>query len=331
MSSRSSDNQSSIGPLSIGNLITAALGLYRNNFKTYFILALKAAAWTLVPLFGWAKYSALLAVISRLAYTEVTKRPESSLDAQKAVQPFKWSLLGTLILIVLMISAVFIVLTVGLGVIGGILIAVLNVPKGTASKDSFNVIFNLLGTQPIWGSLVLLIGFIFFFFLLYIFLRIIFRYSLFELVIGVEREGNIFKSLYKSSQLTKGFFVRVQLAFLIAFLVSLPAMTGLYIVNAAVNQIFNHSPFSNPSPYPLFVFMIIFVVFHSIINPIFVTSNWMFSLLTSHKLSLYTIVNFSVYLLAVALVIPFWNSFKALLYYDIKVRKEGIDIKDRLL
>ena len=84
-------SSSSIQPLSIGNVVSAGVRLYRSHLKTYLKLALIAHLWALVPIYGWAKYAAISGLISRLAFGELTYQPESVEEARSHVNPRFWS------------------------------------------------------------------------------------------------------------------------------------------------------------------------------------------------------------------------------------------------
>src|SRR4028119_1284519 len=88
------------GPLSVGNVVSASLRIYRDHFKSYLGLALVASLWLFVPIIGWAKYSAILGLISRLAFGEVREMPETVSDARREVDPREWSFFGAGILTV---------------------------------------------------------------------------------------------------------------------------------------------------------------------------------------------------------------------------------------
>ncbi|MCF3609249.1 DUF975 domain-containing protein, partial [Planktothrix agardhii 1033] len=65
-----------ISPLSIIGVISAGLRIYRDHFRSYFNIALQAYCWSIIPIYGWAKFSALSALIGRLAYYETLEQPE---------------------------------------------------------------------------------------------------------------------------------------------------------------------------------------------------------------------------------------------------------------
>jgi hypothetical protein len=76
-----------MNPLSVGNVVSAGLRIYRDRFLTYFRLAFIAYLWIFVPIYGWAKFSSIMGLISRLAFGEVRERPETVTEANRYVKP----------------------------------------------------------------------------------------------------------------------------------------------------------------------------------------------------------------------------------------------------
>ncbi|BBD64829.1 hypothetical protein NIES4072_15070 [Nostoc commune NIES-4072] len=99
--SESFGSPSQIQPLSVGNVVSAAVRLYRSHLKDYFLLALKAYVWVLLPVYGWAKFYALSALISRLAFGELVNQPESISSGQRYVNSRLWQFLVTMLLMFL--------------------------------------------------------------------------------------------------------------------------------------------------------------------------------------------------------------------------------------
>ena len=124
------------GPLSVGNVVSASLRIYRDRFKLYYGLAFSAYPWVLIPVYGWAKFSATLGVISRLAFSEVSERPETVSDAQRSVQPRMWTFLAAGFLVALILMAVL---------IGGIV----------AFSVFTTVLATIIGQQPSVGTIVI--------------------------------------------------------------------------------------------------------------------------------------------------------------------------------
>ncbi|MFN6034185.1 MAG: DUF975 domain-containing protein, partial [Dolichospermum sp.] len=124
-----------IQPLNIANVISAGMRLYRSHLKKYFLIALKAYVWLLVPIYGWVKFYALSALISRLSFGELVNQPESVSSGQRFVNSRLWEFFVNMILMVaigLCIGLVF-------GLIGGLLIGILAVLLG-GLQDITNII-----------------------------------------------------------------------------------------------------------------------------------------------------------------------------------------------
>ncbi len=111
--------QSSAQPLSVGNIVTTAFQLYKNRFKPYFLLALKAYFWLLVPVYGWAKFFALSALISRLVYGELVNQPETITNGTKYVNSKLWQFLVAAILLGLIALGAYIAFAIAIGIVVG--------------------------------------------------------------------------------------------------------------------------------------------------------------------------------------------------------------------
>ena len=270
-SSRQSSN-----PLSIGNVVSAALRIYRDHFKLYLGLAFKANVWVLVPIYGWAKYSALSAVISRLAYREVIERPETVDEARRHVMPRMWSFLGAGFLVGLIVTAVMFLAIFAFSIVGGVLAAILG-QNATAI-----IILVLLG---IVAFLAFIIGYI----------RLVSRLFIVELPLAMEENVTATSTINRSLQLTKGFASRLQGIVFVAFLISLPISIVIQI-SSTILQLVLSALFSSDSP--------------------------TFALL-------YLLLLLALSLASGSLLIPFWQSIKAVIYYDLRSRREGLGLKLR--
>lgn len=61
----------------VGNTITVAVAIYKHNWKKYLKLSLVAHLWLLVPVYGWARYFAIAAWISKLSFNELVAQPDN--------------------------------------------------------------------------------------------------------------------------------------------------------------------------------------------------------------------------------------------------------------
>lgn len=263
-------------PLSVGNVVSAGLRIYRDNFKKYYKLAFIGYLWILVPVYGWAKYSAMMGLLSRLAYVEVAEQPETVRDARRYTNGKMWEFLVAGLLTSLIFLGAAIAYTILLAIVGAI--------AGVIFSQGSNGILTIIGILLIVAAVFLFIfGFIW----------LISRLFLIELPLAIEEGVNAASTIGRSWQLTKGSVGRIQLVVFIAFLISLPI--GLVInVVGTILQLAIGAGYETAGSGGLGI--------------------------------LATLVYFLFILAAGALMIPFWQSIKALVYYDLRVRREGMGI-----
>ncbi len=267
-----------IQPLSLGNTVSAGLRLYRSHLKDYFLLALKAYVWLLVPVYGWAKFYALMSLISRLAFGELVNQPESISSGQRHVNSKLWQFLVTMLLMFL----------ISIGVIFGISLLFV----------FFGIIFSrvLAGTgfqgNPITYFLIVLITIVISLTAIVALFWFLTRFYLVDLPLAIEDNVNSVSTISRSWELTQGHVWRILLITFVAFLITLPIQIIVKILTNILNVIF--APFLNQ------VFSIFPLVF-------------------------YVGIIFCSY----AVILPFWQSIKAVIYYDLRSRREGLGLKLR--
>jgi hypothetical protein len=261
------------GPLSVGNVVSASLRIYRDHFKSYFGLAFVANLWLLVPIYGWAKYSAILALISRLAFGEVREKPETVSDARREVNPRMWRFLWAGILTFLIFF--------GVSLVGGIAMGILAAVAGAILGQNYVII----------GSLVV-VAFIAF---LIIFIRLISRLLIVELPLAIENNIGASSAIGRSRELTKGSVGRIQWIVFVAILVSLPITIVVQIL-ATIIQVFLSRVLGPESG-------IYYLVYYLLTLPLSIGSS--------------------------ALLTPFWQAMKGIIYYDLRSRKEGLGLQIR--
>ncbi len=263
-------------PLSVGNVVSAALRIYRDKFKLYWRLAFTGYLWVLVPVYGWAKFSAISALISRLAYSEVIERPETVAEARRHVMPKMWSFLGAGILVGLIVTAVMFGAIFVFGFLGGVLVAILG------QNTTAIIILVLLG---IVAFVAFIIGYI----------RLFSRLFIVQLPLAMEDNVTATSAISRSLQLTKGFAGRLQWIFLVAFLITVPISIVIQLVSFFI-QGFVATMIPRDSS-------IFFLVYYVLFLP--------FSFATG------------------SLLIPFWQAIKAVIYYDLRSRREGLGLQLR--
>lgn len=194
-------------PLNPGNIVSSGVQLYRNGFSRYIPQALIAYLWILVPVYGWAKFYMLSAVLSRVAFQELIDQPETIPQARAKLRSSLWSFWG---IAFRMGCALF-----GVYILGVIAIAI-------AAVVTFMI-------NPILGGIVTAILFIGF---LVLMIRLFSRWFVAELPLAVENGVTGLQSFNRSWKLTEKSVGRIQLVAFIGFLVTLPltALTG-YLPN----------------------------------------------------------------------------------------------------
>jgi membrane-anchored glycerophosphoryl diester phosphodiesterase (GDPDase) len=262
------------GPLSVGNVVSASLRIYRDHFKSYLGLALVASLWLFVPIYGWAKYSAILGLISRLAFGEVREKPETVSDARREVNPRMWSFLGAGILTFL--------IYIGVYVAGSIAIAILAAGAAAIFGQNSVAIAALLVVVTVIALLI-------------IYIRIISRLLIVELPVAIENNIGATSAIGRSWELTKGSVGRIQWIVFVGILVSLPVTIVVQILSWIVESVLKAVLGAESG--------IFFLVYYLLI------------LLLSFGSG--------------ALVTPFWQAMKAIIYYDLRSRKEGLGLQMR--
>lgn len=91
----------------VGNTITVAVAIYQQNWKKFLKLSFAAHLWLLVPVYGWARYFAIAAWISKLSFDQLSP----DFERLKRKQYFKVNSL--FFLFIIGISSIFIPLILG--------------------------------------------------------------------------------------------------------------------------------------------------------------------------------------------------------------------------
>jgi hypothetical protein len=287
-----------IQPLSIGNIVNVAINLYRTNFQLYLKLSLIAYLWLLVPVYGWAKFLVNSALISRLAFCELMAQAESIKDARRYIKPRTWSFLLTAILLVFLL---FIILTLSF-ILTGLFLSVTRMEQVIAYFDPIaDEVFvrnNVL--SAIFFLVILLL--ILLFFLACLFAPTLWLYSRFfiaELPLASENKINLISTLGRSWKLTKGYFWKIQVILIVCFFLFLPLEILLYLGVELIN---------------------------------FITSRLMVDLISSYPLLdsiLIEMFSWAITLLNAVMLLPFFQVIKAVVYYNLRLRREGLGLRLR--
>ncbi|HAT12650.1 MAG TPA: hypothetical protein DCS91_02700 [Microcoleaceae bacterium UBA11344] len=315
----------SLPPLSVGNVVSTGLVLYRSHLKSYLSISLRATLWVILPTlvaipltalipsfivgsrlnftwwlillwilllsFGWAKYLANSALISRLAFSELIDRPETVSNARNYIQPRMWSFLSVALNVGFLLFLVFVLLYFLMGVGAIIIVSVISgvvLPSLTNNPIGSVIASILIVIMVLAGLFGFFFGFIWFFS----------RWIIAEVPLAVEEDINVAvkekisvkQSIDRSWELTKNSVFRIQLVVLVAFLVTLP----LIAVTSYIPQIFLLGAQPGSTLY------------------------W-----TIYGISILTSSGSQIF------VLPFWQVIKAVIYYDLRSRKEGLGLQLR--
>ncbi|MEH2384006.1 MAG: hypothetical protein V7K27_34840 [Nostoc sp.] len=263
-----------IQPLSIGNVVSAAVRLYRSHLKTYLKLALIAHLWIIIPIYGWAKYAAISGLISRLAFGELIYQPESVQTASSHINPRLWSFLRVGFQVGISILIIYLGLAIAAGIVGGLLGVILGGILGVSAA----IIGTIIGV--IVMVVILVLGLTWFYS----------RWVVAEVPLAVEENINGGESVARSWELTKASVLRIQGVVLIAFFVTLPLVFVLnYIPQLFLLKLERGST----------IYGIVYII----------------SLIGS--------------LIGGVFVMPFWQALKAVLYFDLRSRREGLGLQLR--
>ena len=302
-----------IDPLSVGNVVSAGLRLYRDHFKSYFGVATQATLWALLPFlvlipipllliygeanpaillllipiwlvllfYGMAKYTANSALISRLAFSELVNKPESVREAHRQVDPKFGTFLRTYIWMFLLSCGVgigFYILFFIIGLIGAY----------TASSVQGNILAIVIIVLMIFIAFGVTLSFT---------IRFFIRFSLWEVPLAIEENINATQTIGRSWYLTKRYVGRIFLILTVALLISSPIYIIVQMVVTLIQTILMRVLAIEPTSVG-------------------------FQILSF-------IVGYILGLVSGIVLLPFWQAIKAVIYYDLRSRKEGLDLQMR--
>jgi hypothetical protein len=293
-----------MGPLSVGNVVSTGLVLYRSHLKSYFAIALIATLWMLLPflliipivalffnqvlqvststlgliipiwlalfIYCFANYLTNSALISRLGFGELVSKPESAKAARSHVNPRPWSFLLLTFLVGILMLLFYFLLAIPIGIVNFALVFALStlVPGvGVVVGIVFSVLAILFGLSWLYSRLLVA-----------------------EVVLAAEDGKKTTESISRSWKLTQNSVWRIQGVVLLAFVVTLP----IVFLSAYLPQI------------------LLFYVEQG---------SMAYGILYSISL----ILSFA----AGALLMPFWQTLKAVVYYDLRSRREGLGLQLR--
>ncbi len=309
------NNYDPVGTLSVGNVVTTSITLYKSNFKRYFQVSLRATGWLLAivlvilvaasaggVLYGitnsWlvtipvaiglvvgtlycsAKYATNRAVICRLAYQELIDEPETVAVATQKLLPRTWGFLRLAWLITLYICLVAIVACTVLTIVVLTVTAIL--VDGLKLTVENPIAFVGIGLAGV-GAFVALIA---------ILIRYYAYWFVAELPLAVEQTKSANASIARSKQLISVAVGRVILIVTIAFLMMIPINT------------LGNAP--------------------SLIGQTMLSAST--DAATQAIGGALMLGGFVLNLLSELFIMPFWQIIKSIVYYDLRNRREGGDL-----
>ena len=313
-------------PLSIGNVISAGLRLYRDHFKQYFGVAFLATLWILLPiavaiaialffvavqnnygllallipawivllLYCSGKYMAGTAAITRLAFGELSNQPETAQQARRFTQSRHWWYLLTSVLVGLIFGGITIAFYFAIALF---VVALIMMVGGAAAFQSSNpeaLLSEAFSSPSAWvplvlGVLVLLILFI----TLLSWLSA--RLSIAQVPLSIESDIKGIETIGRSWNLTKRNAWRVVLVLFITFLITLPLQFVVQIIVSVIQAAMTLAV-PNDLGSPAASLLVLLVTY---------------------------LISFA----ASILVVPLWQSVLAAIYYDLRSRREGLGLE----
>jgi hypothetical protein len=272
-----------IQPLSLGNVVSAGLKLYSSHLKSYLKLAAFAYLWIFVPVYGWAKCSAILALISRLAFGELVSQPESVESGRRFVNARLWQFLIMGLLMFAIGIGLAIVIVIPFGILAGIFTGIF-----VASQTSGTTI------NPIVVLILVLLMLLLFPLLIVALLWVQARFCLVEIPLAVEDNVDGTSTIGRSWELTKGHVWRIAAILFVAYLITFPIQLPFTFVSTILQGIVETVAQEQPG-----------------------------------YAALLSLLRLIIILAGGALVVPFWQSIKAVIYYDLRSRREGLGLRIR--
>lgn len=309
---------SQLGPLNPGDVVSAAIKLYRDRFKTFFMLALMATLWIVggvivlvlaiailagifaaiggdimailggfigfligivALIYGSAKYYMIGSVIGRLSFQDLIHDPETSLDGRRRVAP---KLVQFLLLGILLGLAYF-----GAYIVVGLAALIAGGSVGFLTAGIFSAVINNTAGNIIGILLGGLLGFALFVIAL---IWSVSKLFISDVVLAIEPNREAAESMGRSWNLTNAAVWRIQIVFLATFMIQIPILSVTnYIPNILLIVI----------PEGTITYAIVYGL----------------SLLLSMVGSIF--------------LLPLWQAVKGVLYYDLRSRREGIDLELR--
>lgn len=304
--------QNPIQPLSVGNVVSAGFKLYRSHLKLYLSIALISVLWILLPLIGLIFVGTVGGVIGAVSQQPV--------------------ITGLIILLAVLAAVPVMIYCSAKSALNSALIARLAFGELVEQPEGAKAVRNQLKPK-MWGFwlagfLVALIAIVFSVFnnivqasvagsenpviatLVFILVLVSLtvqawvncRLFIYEVPLAIENEvrgGS--ESLGRSWDLTRGSAVRIFSITLVTFLITLPIFLLLFVVAGILMVLLFQGSFQTGLSGADFMPLALFFIF-----------------------GIYGLI-----LLGLLFVLPLWQAIKAVVYYDLRSRREGMGLQLR--
>jgi hypothetical protein len=309
-------------PLTLGNVISTGISLYRDRFREYVQVAAIATGWLCLPfvialfvgiffaavqnyyavlgiiapallillIYVSAKYLACSALISRrCAMTLMGNTDESFRNAQRYVNERMWGLWLAQFFVGLIFGGMLIAFYLIMAVLVGIFIVAMGGPSFFESGN--------FESDP--NIALIFLGIAIAFFLILLFLVLLMwlggRLAFPEVALAVEPEVASVQSIGRCWKLTERYAWRTFLILFITGLLTFPVQIVVQILST--------------------ITQLILALTISTDSPIYIASVY--------------IVSYGLGFVAGIFLLPLWQSMKAVIYYDLRIRREGFGLQLR--
>lgn len=312
------------GPLTVGNVVSAGLQLYSDHFKQYLGVAIRATLWGVLPfiaviaaaialavlqidspgliallvavgivlgLYCIGKYMAESATIARLAFSELTSHPEPTQQASRFTNSRLWGFWRVALLMGLLYFGLIIGFYIAIAVIAVALIAIFG-GFGAAQSGTIEA---WLAANPTVAVIGILAIFLLFIAVLLLFSWIGARFAIAELPLAIETEVGATRSISRSWELTRKSAWRILLILFVTFLITIPLQLLVQVLTSFLQVALVAVVPETDSGFSVMMFA----------------------------------ATYAVGLAAGVIVLPLWQTIKAVIYYDLRSRREGLDLQLR--
>ncbi|NEO55980.1 MAG: hypothetical protein F6K54_24670 [Okeania sp. SIO3B5] len=357
--------------LSTGNIVSASIRIYRDNFQSYFGVAIRATLWFLLPFLALIPVSLILsygqanisnsiffllipvwlllfafctaksivnsAIINRLVFGILANQPETVREVRRNLTLKMRSFFWAFVLLFLIVVGIYLSFPVAIVILISIILLPISVMAAIANIE--------LNIQPdiIQNNIVILaiiisgfIGMIFIVTCYYLTIRLLTRFFILDMPLAVEENMTATKSLGRSWELTKGYIGRIFVILLTAILVALPISMVLNIISEIFSNILIlKTTFFNISFNSLFdtlgaVRILVLPFDMTILLPLSIIVMILGNVLGSPNYLLASLIqDYAIISLSNILLLPFWQTIKAVIYYDFQTSRKGMGLQLR--